>query len=251
MFDLTGKIALITGASRGLGFAIAKGFSEQGATVILNGRNPETLEKSAEELRLKGGSVHTSSFDVTNSDAIKSAVADIEKNVGSIDILVNNAGIQHRQLLSELQESDWRRVIETNLTAPFLVAQSVAPGMVRRKSGKIINICSLTSELGRANIAPYTTAKGGLKMLTKSMAVEWAKDNVQVNGIGPGYFLTEMNTALVEDEKFNNWVCNRTPAGRWGDPDELAGAAVFLASQASNYVNGQVIYVDGGFLSSM
>ena len=142
-------------------------------------------------------------------------------------------------------------MLETNLTAPFLVAQSVGLGMVKRKSGKIINICSLTSELGRANIAPYTTAKGGLKMLTKSMAVEWAKDNVQVNGIGPGYFLTEMNTALVEDETFNNWVCNRTPAGRWGEPDELSGAAIFLASQASNYVNGQVIYVDGGFLSSM
>ena len=142
-------------------------------------------------------------------------------------------------------------MLDTNLTAPFLVAQSVAPGMVQRKSGKIINICSLTSELGRANIAPYTTAKGGLKMLTKSMAVEWAKDNVHVNGIGPGYFLTEMNTALVEGETFNNWVCNRTPAGRWGDPDEIAGAAIFLASQSSNYVNGQVIYVDGGFLSTM
>jgi gluconate 5-dehydrogenase len=251
MFDLTGKTALITGASRGLGFAIAKGFSTHGATVVLNGRNLEALEKSAEELRAKGGNIFTSSFDVTNSDVIRSSIADVEAKIGAIDILVNNAGIQHRQLLADLKETDWRRVLETNLTAPFLVAQSVAPGMVRRKSGKIINICSLTSELGRANIAPYTTAKGGLKMLTKSMAVEWAKDNVQVNGIGPGYFLTEMNTALVEDETFNNWVCNRTPAGRWGEPDELSGAAIFLASQASNYVNGQVIYVDGGFLSSM
>jgi len=251
MYDLTGKTALITGASRGLGFALAKGFSTHGATVVLNGRNLETLEKSAEELRAKGGNILTSSFDVTNSDAIRSSIADVEAKIGAIDILVNNAGIQHRQLLADLKETDWRRVLETNLPAPFLVAQSVAPGMVRRKSGKIINICSLTSELGRANIAPYTTAKGGLKMLTKSMAVEWAKDNVQVNGIGPGYFLTEMNTALVEDETFNNWVCNRTPAGRWGEPDELSGAAIFLASQASNYVNGQVIYVDGGFLSSM
>ena len=251
MFDLTGKIALITGASRGLGYAIANGFSKQGATVILNGRTPKTLEKSANKLRVYGYPVHISSFDVTDSSAIKSAISNIEATIGPIDILVNNAGIQHRQLLSELQEDDWRRVLDTNLTAPFLIAQSVAPGMVQRKSGKIINICSLTSELGRANIAPYTTAKGGLKMLTKSMAVEWAKDNVQVNGIGPGYFLTEMNTALVEDETFNNWVCNRTPAGRWGDPDELAGAAIFLASQSSNYVNGQVIYVDGGFLSTM
>ena len=251
MFDLTGKTALITGASRGLGFAIAKGFFDDGATVVINGRNLETLEKSANELRAKGGNIFTSSFDVTNSDAIRSSIVDVEVKIGAIDILVNNAGIQHRQLLADLKETDWRRVLETNLTAPFLVAQSVAPGMVKRKSGKIINICSLTSELGRANIAPYTTAKGGLKMLTKSMAVEWAKDNVQVNGIGPGYFLTEMNTALVEDETFNNWVCNRTPAGRWGEPDELSGAAIFLASQASNYVNGQVIYVDGGFLSSM
>ena len=251
MFDLSGKTALITGASRGLGFAIAKGFCHQGAAVILNGRNPETLETSAGELRAEGGVVYTSCFDVTNSDAIKVAVADIEANIGAIDILVNNAGIQHRQLLLDLPEADWRRVLETNLTAPFLVARSVAPGMVQRKSGKIINICSLTSELGRANVAPYATAKGGLKMLTKSMAVEWAKDNVQVNGIGPGYFLTEMNTALVEDDKFNSWVCNRTPAGRWGEPDELSGAAIFLASQESNYVNGQVIYVDGGFLSSM
>lgn len=251
MFDLTGKVALVTGASRGLGFAIAQGFAKQGATVVLNGRNPDTLEKSAEQIRAGGGDAHISSFDVTDASAIKAAVADIKSNIGDIDILVNNAGIQHRQLITDLPEADWRRVLETNLTAPFLMAQAIAPAMIERKSGKIINICSLTSEVGRANIAPYTTAKGGLKMLTKSMAVEWAKDNVQINGIGPGYFLTEMNTALVDDEQFNKWVCNRTPAGRWGDPDELAGTAIFLASDASNYVNGQVIYVDGGFLSSM
>ena len=184
LFDLTGKVALITGASRGLGFAIAKGFSGQGATVVLNGRNPETLDKSAAELRAAGGTVLTSAFDVTNSEAIKAAVGDI----GTIDILVNNAGIQHRQPLAELHEADWRRVIEANLTGPFLVAQAVAPGMVRRQSGKIINICSLANEIGRPNIAPYMAAKGGLKMLTKSMALEWAKDNVQVNGIGPGFF---------------------------------------------------------------
>lgn len=247
LFDLTGKVALITGASRGLGFAIAKGFSGQGATVVLNGRNPETLDKSAAELRATGGTVLISAFDVTDSEAIKAAVGDI----GTIDILVNNAGIQHRQPLAELHEADWRRVIEANLTGPFLVAQAVAPGMVRRQSGKIINICSLANEIGRPNIAPYMAAKGGLKMLTKSMALEWAKDNVQVNGIGPGFFSTELNAALVDDEDFSRWVCNRTPAGRWGEPDELAGAAVFLASQASNFVNGQVIYVDGGFLSSM
>ncbi len=251
MFDLTLKIALVTGASRGLGFAIAEGFAKQGAIVVLNGRDPQTLEKSAKHIRSNGGRAHIACFDVTDASAIKAAVAHIRDTIGEIDILVNNAGIQHRQLIADLPEADWRRVLDTNLTAPFLMAQAVAPSMVERKSGKIINICSLTSEVGRASVAPYTTAKGGLKMLTKSMAVEWAKDNVQVNGIGPGYFLTEMNTALVEDETFNNWVCNRTPAGRWGNPEELAGAAIFLASDASNYVNGQVIYVDGGFLSSM
>ncbi len=164
---------------------------------------------------------------------------------------MNNAGIRHRQLISELEEADWRRVIDTNLTAPLLVAQAVSPAMVRRGSGKIINICSLANEIGRPSITPYMAAKGGLKMLIKSMAVEWAKDNIQVNAIGPGFFKTELNTSLVQDQAFNGWVCERTPAGRWGDPAELAGAAIFLASDASNYVNGQVIYVDGGFLSSM
>ncbi len=251
MFGLAGKAALITGASRGLGFAIATGFAQQGASVILNGRNAETLEASAAELRAAGGAAHISVFDVTNSEEINAAVGKIEAEVGAIDILVNNAGIQHRQLMSDLDEADWQRVIDTNLTGPLLVAQAVAPGMVRRQSGKIINICSLANEIGRPSIAPYMAAKGGLKMLTKSMAAEWAKDNVQVNGIGPGFFKTELNTPLVEDEAFNSWVCGRTPAGRWGDPGELAGAAIFLASQASSYINGQIIYVDGGFLSSM
>ncbi|MBT3170965.1 MAG: SDR family oxidoreductase [Rhodospirillaceae bacterium] len=251
LFDLTGKVALITGASRGLGFAMAQGFARHGATVILNGRNAEALEASALRLRETGAAVHTSIFDVTNSEAIKAAVGKVEAEVGAIDILVNNAGIQHRQLMSELAEADWRRVIDTNLTGPLLVAQAVSPAMVRRKSGKIINICSLANEIGRPSIAPYMAAKGGLKMLTKSMALEWAKDNVQVNAIGPGFFKTEMNTPLVEDEAFNSWVCERTPAGRWGDPEELAGAAIFLASEAANYINGQIIYVDGGFLSSM
>ena len=251
MFGLAGKAALITGASRGLGFAIATGFAQQGASVILNGRNAETLEASAAELRAAGGAAHISVFDVTNSEEINAAVGKIEAEVGAIDILVNNAGIQHRQLMSDLDEADWQRVIDTKLTGPLLVAQAVAPGMVRRQSGKIINICSLANEIGRPSIAPYMAAKGGLKMLTKSMAAEWAKDNVQVNGIGPGFFKTELNTPLVEDEAFNSWVCGRTPAGRWGDPGELAGAAIFLASQASSYINGQIIYVDGGFLSSM
>ena len=251
LFDLTGKVALITGASRGVGAAIAAGLSQHGAIIVLNGRNPETLEQTATELRATGGQVHTSAFDVSDGEAITAAIGEIEATVGAIDILVNNAGVQHRQMLSDLPEADWRRVLETNLTAPFLMAQSVARGMLRRKSGKIINICSLTSEITRPGIAPYTAAKGGLKMLTKSMAVEWAKDNVQVNAIGPGFLMTEMNKVLAEDEKFNDWVCGRTPAGRWGAPEEVAGAAVFLASAASNFITGQVIYVDGGFLSTM
>ena len=251
IFDLTGKTALITGASRGLGLAIASAISKHGATVVLNGRDPETLAVAAAALGADGAAVHSAPFDVTDSAAVQAAVGEIEAGIGAIDILVNNAGVQHRQRIADLAEADWRRVLDTNLTAPFLVAQAVSGGMVRRKSGKIINICSLASEISRAGIAPYTAAKGGLKMLTKAMAVEWAKDNVQVNGIGPGFILTEMNSALVEDEAFNNWVCERTPAGRWGTPDEVAGAAVFLASAASDYVTGQVIYADGGFLSGM
>lgn len=232
-------MALVTGSNRGLGFAIAKGPSQHGATVILNGRDREALEKSVAEIGANGGgAAHTSLFDVTDAGAIKAAVGEIEASIGAIDILVNNAGIQHRQLLDELQEADWRRVLDTNLTVPLLLAQAVSPGMVRRRSGKIINICSLANEIGRPGIAPYMAAKGGLKTLTKSMAVEWAKDNVQVNAIGPGYFLTEMNTAIAQDEAFNSWVCERTPAGRWGDPDELAGTVVFLASEASNFING-------------
>jgi len=251
LFDLTGKTALITGSGRGLGFAYAEGFGACGATVVVNDIDAGRVGQAAAKLRDQDITVHEAPFDVTDVEAIHKAVAGIEAATGGIDILINNAGVQHRRPLEEFPEEDWRRVIEINLMAPFLVTQAVVKGMIARRSGKIINICSLTSEVGRATIAPYTTAKGGLKMLTKQMAVEWAKHNIQANAIGPGYFTTEMNTALMENVEFDAWVKGRTPAGRWGDPEELVGTAIFLASKASDFVNGQVIYVDGGFLSTM
>ncbi len=251
LFDLTGRTALITGSGRGLGFAYAEGFGACGATVVVNDLDAERAEQAAARLRGKGITVHAAPFDVTDSAAIAKAVSGIAAATGGIDILVNNAGVQHRCPLEEFPEKDWRWVIETNLMAPFLVTRAVVAGMIERKAGKIINICSLASEVGRATIGPYTTAKGGLKMLTKQMAVEWAKHNIQANAIGPGYFATEMNTALIENPEFDAWVKGRTPAGRWGEPGELVGAAIFLASKASDFVNGQVIYVDGGFLSTM
>tara|TARA_B100000787_G_C16150045_1_gene276121 strand:+ start:227 stop:982 length:756 start_codon:yes stop_codon:yes gene_type:complete len=251
MFDLSGKIALITGSSRGLGFSIAKALFNSGATIIINGRNQNTLDKASKKINHNETRIYKYPFDITSIDDIHKNVNHIKKNIGPIDILVNNAGIQSRELLTNIKKSDWDNVLKTNLTSPFILSQAIAPGMIEKKSGKIINICSITSEVARPSIAPYVTAKGGLKMLTKAMAIEWAQYNIQVNGIGPGMFKTEMNTALVEDKKFNKWVCERTPAGRWGEPDELSGTAVFLASEASSYINGQIIYVDGGFLSSM
>ena len=251
-FDLTGRLALVTGSSRGLGFAMARGLGRAGAALVLNGRDPAALERAAERLRGDEGlTVHTVPFDVTDSAAVAAGIEAIESRIGPIDILINNAGIQRRAPLAEVPEAVWREVLEANLTSAFLVGQAVGRRMIARRRGKIINICSLTSEVARATVAPYTTAKGGLKMLTKAMAVEWAPHNVQVNGIGPGYFATEMNVALTSNPEFDAWVRARTPAGRWADPDELAGTAVFLAAPASDFVTGQVVYVDGGFLSTM
>ncbi len=251
-FDLTGKLALVTGSSRGLGLAMARGLGRAGAALVLNGRDPAALERAAEGLRGDGlPAVHVASFDVTAAAAVDAGIGDIEARIGPLDVLINNAGIQRRAPLEEMAEAVWREVVEVNLNSAFLVGQAVGRRMITRKRGKIINICSLTSEVTRPNIAPYTAAKGGLKMLTKSMAVEWARHNVQVNGIGPGYFATEMNTALTSNPEFDAWVRSRTPAGRWAAPDELAGTAVFLASSASDFVTGQIIYVDGGFLATM
>ena len=251
MFDLSGKIALITGSSRGLGFSIAKALFNSGATIILNGRNLEALDLASQKINPQERIIYKYPFDVTNVEDVNNNITKINEKVGAIDILVNNAGIQSRELLTDIKINDWNNVLKTNLTSPFILSQAIVPDMIKRRSGKIINICSITSKVARPSIAPYVSAKGGLKMLTKVMAIEWAKYNIQVNGIGPGLFKTEMNTPLVNNKEFNQWVCERTPAGRWGDPDELSGTAVLLASEASSYINGQIIYVDGGFLSSM
>ncbi len=251
LFDLTGRIALITGSSQGLGFAIARGLGQAGATLVLNGRNQEKLDRAVSLLSEEGLRVYGCSFDVADANHMHRAIPSLEKEVGPIDILLNNAGIQRRGPLETFEESTWREIIDTNLTGIFLTAKQVVQGMIARKSGKIINICSLQSELGRLTIAPYAASKGGVKMLTKAMAVEWGKYNIQVNGIGPGYFITEMTRPLAEDPKFDSWVKSRTPAARWGDPSELVGTAVFLASHASDFVNGQIIYVDGGILAAI
>ncbi|HUU91984.1 MAG TPA: SDR family NAD(P)-dependent oxidoreductase [Phycisphaerae bacterium] len=251
LFDLTGRIALVTGSSQGLGLVLARGLGEAGATVVLNGRNKKRLSDAVDTLADAGLNAHGCAFDVTEADAIDRAVGPIEDDVGPIDILVNNAGVQRRGPLESLDEAAWREVVDTNLTGPFLVSRRVARGMIERRRGKIINICSLMSELGRETTGNYAASKGGLKMLTRAMAVEWARHNIQANGIGPGYFLTEMTRKLADDPEFDAWIRGRTPAGRWGDPDELIGAAVFLASAASDFVNGQILYVDGGILAAL
>jgi gluconate 5-dehydrogenase len=250
LFDLTGKTALVTGSSGGLGLAMARGLAEAGAGIVLNGRDRPKLAAAAEALTAAGHRVSVSAFDVADEAAVVAAFAVLDAAQVAIDILVNNAGIQFRKPMLDLAAEDWRRVLETNLTSAFLVGREAARRMIDRKTrGKIINIGSLTSEVARATVAPYTAAKGGIKLLTRSMAAEWARHDIQANAIGPGYIVTEMNKALVEDASFDVWVKTRAPAGRWGRPDDLIGAAVFLASPASAYVNGQIIYVDGGMLA--
>ena len=245
-FDLSGKVALVTGAHRGLGFAIAQGLARAGAAVVLNGRDRETLAAAAQSLAAQGLTAGTALFDVTDRAAVRHAVAAIEREHGSLDILFNNAGIQRRHPFVEFPQEDWDALIATNLTAPFIVSQAALPGMIARRRGKIVHIASLMSELARPSVVPYAAAKGGVRQLTRGMAVELAPHNIQVNAIAPGYFATEMNRALIDNEEFNAWVCKRAPAGRWGRPDELAGLAVFLASSASDYVSGQMIVIDGG-----
>ncbi|MEQ5777264.1 SDR family oxidoreductase [Thalassospira sp. NFXS8] len=249
LFSLTGKTALITGSSRGLGRAFAEGLAAAGASVILNGTNAERLEQARAEMSEKGMSVDTSLFDVTDETAIKSAFAGFDAAGIKIDILINNAGIQFRKPMLDLETADWQRVIDTNLTSAFMIGREAAKRMVTRGYGKIVNIGSLTSELARATVAPYTVAKGGIKMLTKAMAAEWAEHGLQANAIGPGYMLTDMNAALTSNPDFDAWVKGRTPARRWGKPEELIGTAIYLCSDASNYVNGQIIYADGGMIS--
>ncbi|QKC95546.1 SDR family oxidoreductase [Mesorhizobium sp. NZP2298] len=249
-FDLTGKTALVTGSSGGLGLAMARGLAEAGAEIVLNGRDPDRLTQAAESFGERAGQVHFSVFDVCDEEAIKGAFGRLDDEGRAIDILVNNAGVQFRRPMLELESADWRRVLETNLTSAFIIGREAARRMIARGGGgKIINIGSLTSEVARATVAPYTAAKGGIKMLTRSMAAEWAAHGIQANAIGPGYIDTEMNKALTSDAKFDAWVKGRTPSGRWGLPKDLVGTAIFLASAASDYVNGQIIYVDGGMLA--
>jgi len=251
LFDLTGRIALVTGSSQGLGFAIARGLAQAGASLVLNGRDEKKLEAAAQTLRAEEARVAIARFDVTDRGSCAATIERVEAEFGPIDILVNNAGIQRRAPLAEMTEEQWRAVIDTNLTSAFLVARAVAPRMIARGRGKIINICSVMSEVSRPTIGNYAAAKGGLKMLTRAMAVEWAKHGIQSNGIAPGYFVTELNKPLVENPEFNGWICRRTPAGRWGQPHELAGAAIFLASAASDFVNGQILTIDGGLLAAL
>ncbi|KXF78141.1 gluconate 5-dehydrogenase [Paramesorhizobium deserti] len=248
-FDLSGRTALVTGSSRGLGRAIAEGLAGAGARIILNGINSRRLEDAATEMRAAGYDVLTAVFDVTDEAAIVSAFASFDADNISVDILVNNAGMQFRKPMVELATADWQRVIDTNLTSAFVIGREAARRMMTRGQGKIINIGSLTSELARATVAPYTVAKGGIKMLTKAMAAEWGEHGIQANAIGPGYMVTDMNEALISNPQFDSWVKTRTPARRWGRPEELAGTAVYLASSAADYVNGQIIYVDGGMIS--
>lgn len=251
LFDVSGKVVLITGSSRGLGFVFATAFAEAGATVIINGTNKETVQQAVEQIRQKGGRAAGYPFDVTDSEQVARNIARIEKEVGEIDVLINNAGIQRRALLEELSLEDWQAVIDVNLNAVFVVTQCVVKGMIRRRRGKIINITSINAEAARPTIGNYCAAKGGLTMLTKSMATEWGRYNIQTNAIGPGYFVTDLTKPLVEDPAFDAFVKQSVPLGRWGNPSELIGPAIFLASEASNYVNGRTIYVDGGWRASL
>ena len=245
-FDLAGRRALVTGGGSGLGLAIARGLAEAGASVVINGRNRARLDAAAEALRREGLGVDVAAFDVTRSDDVSSSVAALERE-RPIDILVNNAAVNRRAPLETFTDDEWRSLMAANVDGAFFVARAVIPGMKERRRGKIINLCSLASDIGRPNIVPYATSKGGVRMLTRALAVELAPYNIQVNGITPGFFRTEMNAALVADVEFSAWVARRTPAGRWADPPEIAGAAVFLASSAADYVTGHLLAVDGGF----
>lgn len=251
MFSLAGRRALVTGSSTGIGFALAKGLAGAGAEVVLNGRNETRLAEAAAKLREEGATVHTASFDVTSPDDVERAIAGIERDIGAIDILVNNAGMQRRAPLEQFSHAQWEELMKTNVDSVFLVGQAVARHMIARKRGKIVNICSVQSELGRPSIAAYTATKGAVKMLTKGMAIDWGQHGIQVNGLGPGYFKTELTEALVKDETFSGWLIGRTPSRRWGDVEDLVGAAVFLASDASRFVNGHILYVDGGVTATL
>ena len=254
-YDLTGKVALVTGASYGIGFAIAKGLASAGATIVFNDRKEELVEKGIEDYKEEGIKAYGYVCDVTDEDAVEELIKNIENEVGVVDILVNNAGIIKRIPMCEMKAAEFREVIDVDLNAPFIMSKAVIPSMIKKGHGKIINICSMMSELGRETVSAYAAAKGGLKMLTKNIASEFGEHNIQCNGIGPGYIATPQTAPLREKQAdgsrhpFDSFIIAKTPAARWGDPEDLAGPAVFLASDASNFVNGHILYVDGGILA--
>ena len=250
-FSLAGRRALVTGSSRGLGLAMARALAGAGAALVLNGRDEVALGAAAADLAESGADVTALAFDVTSRDSVERAVAHVEGEIGPIDILVNNAGMQFRSALEAFPPEKFDQIVATNLTSVFTVSQAVARHMIARGSGKIVNICSLLAALSRPSIAPYAATKGAVANLTRGMAVDWARHGLNVNGIAPGYFATEMNDALLKDEKFNAWIEARTPMARWGRPEELGGAAIFLASEASRFVNGHILYVDGAFTATV
>ncbi|MEO6731735.1 MAG: gluconate 5-dehydrogenase [Ferruginibacter sp.] len=252
LFDLTGKRALITGATHGLGMSMATGLAKAGAEIIINDLLQERLDTALAEYAANGIKAHGYLFDVTDEVAVKQHIELIEKEVGAIDILVNNAGIIKRTPVVDMELADWELVLKVDLTGPFIMSKHIGKYMVQRGSGKIINMCSMMSEVGRETVSAYAAAKGGLKMLTKNLATEWAKHNIQVNGIGPGYFATSQTAPIrVDGHPFNDFIIRRTPAERWGNPDDLQGAVIFLSSKASDFVNGHILYVDGGILASL
>lgn len=252
LFDLSGKVALITGGTHGLGMAMAEGLASAGAELVITSTTPSKLEDALKHYNEKGFKATGYIFDVTDEKLAAEKVAEIEEKHKKIDILVNNAGIIKRVLAVDMAVEDFRKVIDVDLVGPFIMSQLVVKNMIKRNSGKIINICSMMSELGRDNVSAYASAKGGLKMLTRNLATEWAKYNIQVNGIGPGYFATSQTEPIrVDGNPFNEFIIKRTPTGRWGNPEDLAGTTIFLASEASNFINGQIIYVDGGILATI
>ena len=251
LFGLSGKRALITGSSKGIGYALARGLSGAGAEIVINGRDAARLDQAAAGLREAGASVTTAVFDVTDPQAVRAGVAKVEAETGAIDILINNAGMQHRTPLEDFPDDAWDMLMRTNLNSVFNAGKAVAKHMIERKQGKIINICSVQTALARPGIAPYVASKGAVANLTKGMCTDWAKYGLQVNGLAPGYFETELTEALVADEEFSAWLSNRTPAGRWGKVDELVGAAVFLSSDSASFVNGHILYVDGGITACL
>lgn len=247
LFGVQGKIVLITGAGQGLGFTFAKGFARCGARVVLNDVDRDRLDQAVSELRKLGGAAEGRTFDVSQPDEVERAVQDIEQHVGPISVLINNAGIHRRAPLEDMSLEQWQKVLDVNLTSAFIVARAVVKPMKTRRHGKIINITSLNAEMARPTIGNYCAAKGGLKMLTKAMATEWGKYSINVNAIGPGYFLTDLTQKLADDPEFDAWVKKEVPLARWGNPEELIGTAIYLASEASSYVNGFTVYVDGGW----